>query len=117
MPLTTPTPQTGSLSLFGEQTSAPVVFLPVKFNDLAVSALIDSGAMYNYLAASLLPKLRDSTSFVSIVPCQLQVTLADGGVVHAAQLATLALEVVDDQGVLVLGMLALEFYVFDTLPA
>ena len=37
--------------------------------------------------------------------------------VHAAQLATLALEVVDDQGVLVPGMLALEFYVQDMLPA
>ena len=37
--------------------------------------------------------------------------------VQAAQLAiTLALEVVDDQGVLVPGMLALEFYVLDMLP-
>ena len=36
---------------------------------------------------------------------------------QAAQLATLALEVVDDQGVLVPGMLALEFYILDTLPA
>ena len=41
----------------------------------------------------------------------------DGNVVQAAQLATLALEVVDDQGVLVPGMPALEFYVLDTLPA
>ena len=37
--------------------------------------------------------------------------------VQAAQLATLALEVVDDQGVLVPGMLALEFYILDMLPA
>ena len=35
---------------------------------------------------------------------------------QAAQLATLALEVVDDQGVLVLGMLALEFYVLRHAP-
>ena len=117
VPNATQTPQTGSLSLVAEQTSAPVVFFPVKFSDLAVSALIDSGAMHNFLAASLLTKLQDSPSFVSIVPCQLQVTLADGGVVQAAQLATLALEVVDDQGVLVPGMLALEFYVLDMLPA
>ena len=53
------TPQTGSLSLFGEKTSAPVVFLPVKFGDLVFSTLIDSGATQNFLAASLLPKLRD----------------------------------------------------------
>ena len=117
MPNATPTPQTGSLSLVDEQTSAPFVFLPVQFGDLAVSALVDSGAMHNFLAASLLPKLRDSPSFVSIVPCQLQVTLVDGGVVQAAQLATLALEVVDDQGVIVPGMLALEFYILDMLPA
>ena len=52
-----------------------------------------------------------------IVPCQLQVTLEDGGMAQAAQLATLALEVVDDQGVIVPGMLALEFCVLDTLPA
>ena len=37
--------------------------------------------------------------------------------VQAAQLATLALEVVDDHGIIVPGMLALEFYVFDMLPA
>ena len=36
---------------------------------------------------------------------------------QAAQLATLALEVVDDQGVLVPGMTALEFYILDPLPA
>ena len=54
---------------------------------------------------------------MSIVPCQLQVTLVDRGVVQAAQLATLALEVVDDQGMIVIGMLALEFYVLDMLPA
>ena len=41
----------------------------------------------------------------------------DRNVVQAAQLATLALEVVDDQGVLVTGMLALEFYILDMLPA
>ena len=41
----------------------------------------------------------------------------DGNLVQAAQLATLALEVVDDQEVLVPGMLALEFYVLNTLPA
>ena len=57
MPIATPTPQIGSLGLVGEQTSAPVVFLPVKFGDLAVSALIDSGATHNFLAVSLLPKL------------------------------------------------------------
>ena len=51
--------QTGSLSLVADQTSALVVFLPVKFGDLAVSALIDSGAIHNFLAASLLPKLQD----------------------------------------------------------
>ena len=59
VPNITQTTQTGSLSLVADQTSAPVVFLPVKFGDLAVSALIDSGATYNFLAASLLPKLRD----------------------------------------------------------
>ena len=59
VPIATPTPQIGSLGLVGEQISAPVVFLPVKFGDLAVSALIDSGATHNFLAASLLPKLRD----------------------------------------------------------
>ena len=59
VPNATLIPQTGSLSLVGEQTSAPIVFLPVKFGDLAVSALIDSGAIYNFLTASLLPKLRD----------------------------------------------------------
>ena len=78
VPNATPTPQTGSLSLVDEQTSAPFMFLPVQFGDLAVSALVDSGAMHNFLTASLLPKLQDSPSFVSIVPCQLQVTLADG---------------------------------------
>ena len=41
---------------------------------------------------------------MSIVPCQLQFTLADGGVVQAAQLAALALKVVDDQEVIVPGM-------------
>ena len=40
----------------------------------------------------------------------------DGNVVQAAQLVTLVLEVVDNQGVLVLGMPALEFYVLSTLP-
>ena len=35
--------------------------------------------------------------------------MADGGVVQAAHLATLALEVVDDQGVIVPGMPALNF--------
>ena len=54
---------------------------------------------------------------MSIVPCQLQVTLEDKGVLQAAQLATLAPEVVDGQGVIVLGMPALEFYALDTLPA
>ena len=53
---------------------------------------------------------------MSIVPCQLLVTLADGVVVQAAELAILAPEVVDDQGVIVPGMPALEFYVLDTLP-
>ena len=64
---------------------------------MAVFALVDFGATHNFLAASLLPKLRDLPSFVSIIPCQLQVTLADGGVVHAAQFTTLVPEVVDDQ--------------------
>ena len=41
----------------------------------------------------------------------------DKNVVQAAQLATLALEMVDDQGVLVPGMPTLEFYVLDMLPA
>ena len=41
----------------------------------------------------------------------------DRGVVQAAQLATLALEVVDDQGVIVLGILAIEFYILGMLPA
>ena len=109
VPIATQPPQTGNLSLFYEQTSAPFVFLPVQFGDLPVFALVDSGAKHNFLADSLLPKLRDSPSFMSIVPCQLQVTLADGGVVQAAQLATLALEVVDDQEVIVPSMLALEF--------
>ena len=113
----TPTPQTGSLSLVDEQTSAPFIFLPVKFGDLVISALVDSGAMHNFFAAFFLPKLQDSPSFVSIIPYQLQATLADGGVVQAAQLATLALEVVDDQGVIVPGMLALEFYILDIHPA
>ena len=57
VPIATPTPQIGSLGLVSGQISAPVVFLPVKFGDLAVSALLDSGATYNFLAASLLPKL------------------------------------------------------------
>ena len=117
VPNATQIPQTGSLSLVSEQNSAHVVFLPVKFSDLAASALIDCGQTHNFLADSLLTKIQDSTSFVSIVLCQLQVTLADGGVVQAAQLATLALEVVDNQGVVVSGMLALEFYIFKTLFA
>ena len=54
---------------------------------------------------------------MSIVPCQLQITLVDGGVVQLAQLASLALEVVYDQGVIVLGVPALEFYIFNTFPA
>ena len=41
----------------------------------------------------------------------------DRNVVQAAQLATLAIEVVDEQGVLVPGMLELVFYVLDMLPA
>ena len=93
------------------------MFFPVRFGDLAVSALIDSGAMHNFLAAFLLPKLHDSLSFVLVVPCQLQVSLVNGGVVQVAQLATVALEVVDDQGVIVPSMLALEFYALDTIPA
>ena len=59
VPIATPTSQIGSLVLVGEQTSAPVVFLPVKFGDLAVSALIDSGEIHNFLSASLLTKLQD----------------------------------------------------------
>ena len=57
VPIATPTPQIGSLGLFGEQISALVVFLPVKFGDLAVSSLLDSGATYDFLATSLLPKI------------------------------------------------------------
>ena len=117
MPNATPTLQTGSLSSVDEQTSAPFMFLPVQFGELAVSALVDSWATYNFLAASLLPKLRDLTSFVLIFPCQLQVMLADRGVVQAPQLTILALEAVDNQGLIVSGMPALEFYVFDTLLA
>ena len=59
VPNITQTTQTGSLSLVAEQYSAPVVFLFVKFGDLAVFALLDSGVTHNFLAASLLPKLRD----------------------------------------------------------
>ena len=55
----TQTTQTASLSLIANKTSAPVVFLPVKFCDSAVSALIDSGATYNFLTTSLLLKLQD----------------------------------------------------------
>ena len=57
VPIATPTPQIGSLGLVGEQISAPVVFLSLKFGGLAVSTLIDSGAIHNLLASSLLPKL------------------------------------------------------------
>ena len=57
VPNATPTPQTGSLSLVSNQTSALIVFLPVKFGDLAVFALINSGATHNFLAASFLNKL------------------------------------------------------------
>ena len=59
MPIATLTPQISSLGLVGAQNSALVVFLPVKFGDLAVSALIDSVAIYNFLADSFLPKLQD----------------------------------------------------------
>ena len=59
VPNITQTTQTGSLSLVADQNSALVVFLPVKFGDLAASAVIDSGATHKFLAASLLPKLRD----------------------------------------------------------
>ena len=41
----------------------------------------------------------------------------DRNVVQAAQLAKFALEVVNNQGVLVPDMLALEFYILDMLPA
>ena len=57
VPIATPIPQTGSLSLVDEQTSAPFMFLSVQFGDLAVSALVNSGATHNFLAASFLPKL------------------------------------------------------------
>ena len=92
----TPTPQSSSLNLVYKQTAAPFMFLPVQFGDLAVSTLLNSGAIHNFLAASLLHKLRDSPSFISIVPCKLQVTLADGGVMQAAQLATLAPKIIND---------------------
>ena len=82
VPNATLTPHTSSLSLVTEQTSAPVVFLPAQFIDLAVSTLIDSGATHNFLKNSFLPKLQNSPSFVSIVPCYLQITLADRGVVR-----------------------------------
>ena len=117
VPNATATPQTANLSLVDEQASDPFVFLRVQLGDLAVSALVDSGEMCNFLAASLLPNLQDSPSFVSIVPCQLQVTLVDRGMVQAAQLAILVPEVVDDQGVIVPGMLTLEYFVLDMLPA
>ena len=117
MPNATPTLQTGGLSLVDKQIFALFVFLPLQFGDLAISGLVDSGAIHNFLATSLLLKLLDSLSFVSIDPCQVQVTLADGGVVQAAQLATLAPKVVDDQGVIVPGMLAVELYALDILPA
>ena len=77
VPNATLTSKTGSLSLAEEQTSACFMFLPVQFGDLVVSALVDFGAMHNFFEASLLPKLRGSASFVSIVPWKLQVTLAD----------------------------------------
>ena len=89
----------------------------MQFSDLVVSALVDSGAMHNFFATSLLPKLQGSPSFVSIVPWQFQATLEDRGVVQAVLLATLAPKVVDDQGVIVPGMLALEFYDFNMLSA
>ena len=57
VPIATPNPQIGSLGLAGEQTSALVVFLPVKFGDFAVSALLDYGATHSFLVASLIPKL------------------------------------------------------------
>ena len=47
----------------------------------------------------------------------MQVTLVDENVVQAAQLVILALEVVNNQGVLVPGILVLEFYVLYILPA
>ena len=59
MPIATPTPQIGSFGLVYGQISAPVVFLLVKFGDLAVSALLDSGPTHDFLAPSLLLKLRD----------------------------------------------------------
>ena len=116
VPNATLAPQTGSLSLLDEQNFAPFMFLPLQLSDLAVSALVDSRAMHNFLGASLLPKPRDSLSFVSIVPCQLQVTLADGGVVQVANLVILAPEVVDEQGMMVPGIPALEFCILDMLP-
>ena len=57
VPNATQTPQNGSLSLVAEQITALVVFLPVKFDDLAVSALIDSGATHHFLTTSLLTNL------------------------------------------------------------
>ena len=69
VPNITQTPQTSSLSLVAKQTYAPVVFLPVTFSELAISALIDFGATHNFFAASLPTKLRDLTSLVSIVLC------------------------------------------------
>ena len=59
MPIATPNPQIGSLGLVNQQISALVVFLPIKFGDLAVSTLLDSGAIHNFLAASLFPKLQN----------------------------------------------------------
>jgi len=47
----------------------------------------------------------------------MQVNLADGGTVYATQLAGMAVELVDDSGVLVPGMPALDFYVLGSLPA
>ena len=67
VPNATPTPQTSSLSLVDKQPSAAFMFLPVQFGELAASALVHSGAMHNFFKASLLPKLKNSPSFVSII--------------------------------------------------
>ena len=117
MPNTVATDKPATLSSIDEQTSAPFVPLPVKFGEHAVSALVDSRATHNFIAASLFQKLQFLPAFVFAAPCQLQVYLVDEGVVQAGQLATLALTAIDDQGALVPGMPALQLHVLDAPPS
>ena len=52
-----PTDLVATYSLTDEQTTAPFVVLPVKLADLTVSALVNSGATHNFLAASVFQQL------------------------------------------------------------